>query len=116
MPPRILLHLEGLALFVAAAIVYVDRDYNLLLVLVLFLVPDLGLLGYLAGPRFGASTYNALHATIGPALLGVAGLLADSTLGIEIALIWLAHIGIDRAIGYGLKYPDAAKPTHLQKV
>ncbi len=111
-----LLHLEGLALFAAAAVVYVDRDYTLWLVLVLFLAPDLGLLGYLAGPRIGAAVYNALHTTTVPIVLGVAALLTDSTLGIEIALIWLAHIGIDRAIGYGLKYEDAPKPTHMQRV
>ena len=111
-----LLRLEGLALFAGAAVVYVDRDYTLWLVLVLFLAPDLGLLGYLAGPRFGAAIYNALHTTTVPIVLGVAALLSDWTLGIEIALIWLAHIGIDRAIGYGLKYEDAPKPTHMQRV
>jgi hypothetical protein len=115
-PPRLLLHLEGLALFVAAAIVYVDGDYNLWLVLILFLAPDLGLLGYLGGPRVGAATYNALHTTTVPLVLGVAALLTDWTLGIEIALIWAAHIGIDRAIGYGLKYEDAPKPTHMQRI
>jgi hypothetical protein len=103
-------------LFVAAAVVYVDRDYNLWLVLILFLAPDLGLLGYLGGPRFGAATYNALHTTTVPLVLGGAAFLGDRPLGIEIGLIWLAHIGIDRAIGYGLKYQNAPKPTHLQRV
>ena len=111
-----LLHLEGLALFVVAAVVYVDRDYNLWLVLILFLAPDLGLLGYLAGPRIGAAVYNAFHTTTIPLALGGAAFVTDWTLGIEIALIWLAHIGIDRAIGYGLKYEDAPKPTHMQRV
>jgi len=116
MLPRVLLRLEGLALFGAAAVVYVHLDYNLWLAVALILAPDLGLLGYLAGPRLGAYAYDALHTTVAPLALGVGAFLGDWTLGIEIALIWLAHIGVDRAVGYGLKYPDGPKPTHLQRV
>jgi hypothetical protein len=114
--PRLLLRLEGLALFGAALAVYLEQDYNLWLALVLILAPDLGLLGYLAGPRIGAYAYDSLHTTIVPLALGGAAFVGDWTLGIEIALIWLAHIGVDRAVGYGLKYAAAPKPTHLQRV
>jgi Domain of unknown function (DUF4260) len=114
--PRILLRLEGAALAGAAAAVYLDRDYSLWLALLLILAPDLAFVGYLAGPRIGSYAYNATHTTIGPLVLGGAAFLGDWKLGIEIALIWLAHIGIDRAIGYGLKYPSDFKDTHLQRV
>ncbi len=116
MLPRVLLRAEGVVLLVGAAVVYVDADYNLWLALILFLAPDLALLGYLAGPRIGSYAYDAVHTTAVPVALGAAAFLGDWTLGIEIALIWLAHIGMDRAIGYGLKYADAPKPTHLQRV
>jgi hypothetical protein len=79
----------------------------------LFLSPDLSLAFYLAGPKAGAAAYNALHSSIGPLLLGLAGLtLGAAALG-PIALIWLAHIGFDRAAGFGLKYASAFGETHL---
>ena len=48
--------------------------------------------------------------------LGAAGVLADSGLPVQLALIWLGHIGMDHALGYGLKYPTAFGDTHLQRV
>jgi hypothetical protein len=111
-----LLRVEGLALLAAALAVYLERDYSLLLAAVLFLAPDLSFAGYLGGPRIGAYAYDALHTTIGPLALGAAGVAAGERLAIEIALVWLGHIGMDRALGYGLKYPTAFKDTHLQRV
>ena len=114
--PRLLLRLEGLALFTAALVVYLHRDYSLLLALVFFLAPDLSFAGYLAGPRIGSYVYNALHTIAGPLVLGVAGLLADESVPIALAVIWLGHIGFDRSLGYGLKYQTAFKDTHLERV
>ncbi|HYI15926.1 MAG TPA: DUF4260 family protein, partial [Thermomicrobiales bacterium] len=56
------------------------------------------------------------HTYILPVILGAAGLLGDSDLTTSLALIWAAHIGMDRSIGYGLKYPGAFKDTHLSRV
>lgn len=82
----------------------------------LFLVPDLSMLGYLRGPRVGAVCYDAAHSYVGPlALLGVGGLAAAPT-AVAIALIWIAHVGFDRALGYGLKYGTAFRDTHLGRV
>jgi hypothetical protein len=114
--PRILLRAEGLTLLGGALAVYVERDYSLVLAAVLFLMPDLTFAAYAAGPRAGAYTYDALHTTVGPLVLGAAGVVADERLGVEIALVWAGHIGMDRALGYGLKYPTAFKDTHLQRV
>ena len=77
---------------------------------------DYVLAGYLAGPKVGASVYNALHTTIGPIALVAVGVLADTDWCVQLALIWLAHIGLDRLLGYGLKYPSAFKDTHLERV
>jgi hypothetical protein len=71
----------------------------------LFLVPDLSFLGYLAGPRVGAVAYNAAHGLVGPAVL--------AALSPWLALIWVAHVGFDRALGYGLKYGTSFGATHL---
>ena len=114
--PRRLLRLEGAALAVASLVVYVDRDYGWLLIVLLVLAPDLSMLAHLAGPRIGAVGYDVVHATIGPLALGATGIVAEADLAIQLALIWLLHIGADRAIGYGLKYPSGFEETHLQRV
>jgi hypothetical protein len=114
--PLVLLRLEGLALFGAALVVYLRQDYSLLLAALVFLAPDLSFAGYLAGPRIGSYAYNALHTTIGPLVLGTAGVLGDESLAIAVALVWLGHIGFDRTLGFGLKYPSAFADTHLERV
>jgi hypothetical protein len=83
---------------------------------ILFLVPDLSFAGYLAGPRIGAIVYNAAHSTLAPAALMAAGFALASPLVLSIAMIWLAHIGFDRALGYGLKYSDGFGFTHLGRI
>ena len=114
--PRWLLRLEGLALFVAAVVLYVYFDYPWWLFLILALAPDLAAVGYLAGPRVGAAAYDVAHTTTRPVALAVVGVLVESDVAVQLALIWLAHIGADRALGYGLKYPTGFKDTHLQRV
>ena len=101
------LRLEGLAIAAVSAVLYARLGLGWGMFAALFLVPDVSFLGYLFGPRIGAAAYNVMHGLIGPALLAlVPGAL-------PYALIWLAHIGFDRALGYGLKYPDAFAHTHL---
>lgn len=114
--PRILLRAEGLAVVAAAIGLYFHADYPWWLLVVLALAPDLSMLGYAFGPRVGALTYDSVHTYVLPVALGFAGVLADSRLPTELALIWLAHIGADRALGYGLKYPTRFEDTHLQRV
>jgi Domain of unknown function (DUF4260) len=114
--PAILLRTEGLVLFVAALALYVREDYSILLLVVLFLAPDLSFVGLVGGPRLGAITYDAAHTYVGPILLASGALIGEWTTGVELGLIWLAHIGIDRALGYGLRYPDAFNENHLQRV
>jgi hypothetical protein len=114
--PKILLRFEGAALLAAASFAYWRLDASWGLFALLFLVPDLSLLGYLAGPRVGAIAYNAAHTTIGPLALGAVGLFFDNALLLQLALIHLAHIGFDRALGYGLKYGTAFGDTHLCRI
>jgi uncharacterized protein DUF4260 len=80
------------------------------------LAPDVAAVGYLLGPRIGAALYDIGHLEALTIALGVVGVLSDAKSCVKLALIWLAHIGIDRAVGYGLKYPTNFKGTHLQRV
>lgn len=111
-----LLHLEGAVAAVGAIVLYFHGHHPWWLLLVLVLAPDLSMLGYLAGPRVGAATYDVAHTYALPVALAVAGVVADANAAVEVGLIWIAHIGIDRTIGYGLKYPTGFKDTHLQRV
>jgi hypothetical protein len=114
--PRWLLRLEGAGVFVGAVVLYFHLDYPWWLFLLLALAPDLAMIGYVAGPRAGAAAYDIAHTTALPVALSVVGVLADSDVAVQLGLIWLAHIGADRALGYGLKYPTGFKDTHLQRV
>lgn len=110
---RAVLKIEGLALFAVAVAAYAWRGDSWWLFAILFLAPDLSFLGFLAGLQIGAYAYDALHTTIGPLALLVFGFFAGVGLAVAIGLIWLAHIGLDRALGYGLRYPGSFALTHL---
>lgn len=79
----------------------------------LFLLPDLSLLAYLGGPKVGAVGYNVAHSYVLPIALGLASSLSGNPTLLLIALIWVSHIGFDRALGYGSKYPTGFGDTHL---
>jgi hypothetical protein len=112
----VLLRLEGLVLFAAAIALYVREDYSILALVLLFLAPDLSFIGLAGGPRVAAVAYDTAHTYVGPILLASVSMIVEWDAGVMLGLIWLAHIGIDRALGYGLRYPDAFRDTHLQRV
>jgi hypothetical protein len=113
---RILLRLEGLALFAGMTALYAAWGGSWTVYLLLFLVPDLSFLAYLSDAKFGALVYNAAHSYMAPVTLMTLGFGFASPLTLSIALIWLAHIGIDRALGYGLKYSTGFGFTHLGRI
>ena len=114
--PSYLLRAEGLAVMAAALTVYFYADYAWWLLLVLALAPDLSVVGFAVSPRVGTVAYNAVHTYFIPLLLGAIGVVAEADVAVQVALIWATHIGVDRTIGYGLKYPSGFKHTHLQRV
>lgn len=112
---RPLLRLEGLAMAVAGAIAYERLGGDWLWLVPLLLLPDLSALGYVAGPAVGALAYNVVHNwALGLAVLGI-GLWAAVPAASILGVVLIAHVGIDRLAGYGLKHPNAFKDTHLQR-
>jgi uncharacterized protein DUF4260 len=113
---RLLLRLEGLALFAGMVLVYALWGSSWWIFAVLLLAPDLSLAAYLAGTGTGAVVYNAAHSTLLPLALMALGLALPEPLIRSLAIIWLAHIGMDRAVGYGLKYQAGFGFTHLGRL
>lgn len=111
-----LLQLEGLALFLASLGLYAKLGASWKMFLILFLVPDLSMVLFVAGPRMGAFAYNTMHTTLGPIAVIAAGYFLGQPLVLELGLIWAAHVGIDRALGFGLKYATAFGDTHLGRI
>ena len=104
---------EGLALLAGAVWAYGLAGQSWWLFAALLLAPDLLMLGYLRDARWGAAVYNAGHTTLAPLALLVAGWTASMPLPWALGLIWAAHVGMDRAMGYGLKYARGFKASHL---
>lgn len=113
---RTLLRLEGLTLFAGMTALFALWSGPWWLYAVLFFAPDLSFLAYLAGPKIGAWVYNAAHSYVIPMAMMTAGFGFVPPLLLSIALIWLAHIGFDRALGYGLKYQAGFGFTHLGRI
>jgi hypothetical protein len=113
MNPRPLLHLEGAAVFTLSLLAFHWSHGSWLLFLLLFLVPDLSMIGYAFNVRLGAIFYNAVHTYVGPLVLAAYAFGSGHQTSWELSLIWAAHIGLDRMLGFGLKYPTHFKDTHL---
>jgi hypothetical protein len=113
MQPKTFLRIEGLTALVGALAVYLALDGPLWLLAVLALAPDLSMLAYLAGPRIGSLGYNLAHTYTVPLALAGVGVATDRHVALLVATVWVAHIGADRLVGYGLKYESGFKDTHL---
>lgn len=110
--PNLLLRLEGGVAALAGVLAYAWLGQSWLVFALLLLAPDLFMLGYLRSPRIGALSYNLGHTYVAPALLALSGLFVGPV-AYGLAAIWLAHIGGDRALGYGLKRDSGFDQTHL---
>ena len=114
--PRLLLHIEGLVMLIGAAVAYAYLGGSGVLFALLLFVPDVFMIGYARDVQLGATIYNIGHAYVLPVMLLGIGFAATWELGVLLGLIWLAHIGLDRTLGYGLKYPTEFKDTHMGHV
>ena len=114
--PSLLLRAEGGIVFGASLLLYGQIVGNWLLFVVLVLAPDLSMLGYLLGVRFGTAIYNLFHTLVAPLLLIAFSIFCQQFWLLPYGLIWTAHIGIDRLLGFGLKYPTRFQDTHFQRL
>ena len=110
-----MLKVEGGAIMLASGVAFQALGGSWLWFALLFLLPDLFMLGYLKGSRLGAVVYNAAHTYLAPCLLVGLWLVVPEVEILRIAAIWSAHIGLDRMLGFGLKYRTGFKHTHLQR-
>lgn len=113
---KILLHIEGLAVLLLSLYLYESNEFSWILFLVLLFVPDVSMVGYLINQKVGALIYNLFHTYIIAIIVVFIGLFFTNQTTLAIGLIWTAHIGMDRMLGYGLKYPTHFKDTHLHRV
>ncbi len=112
---RFWLRIEGAAAFLGGVWLYGQLGGQWLPLLPLLLLPDVSLLGYLSGSAIGAFVYNLVHNwAVGLALVGGGLVAAVPAVAIAGAVI-VAHVGMDRVFGYGLKHPTSFKDTHLQR-
>ena len=113
---RTWLRLEGLAAFAFGVALFGATGGNWLFLIPLLLLPDISAIGYLASPRIGTFTYNLLHNWVpGIVTLGIGAWLASPAIVLAAAIL-IAHVGIDRAVGYGLKLPSSFNDTHLGRM
>jgi uncharacterized protein DUF4260 len=113
---RVILRLEGALILLLSLILYQRLSGSWEMFALCFLLPDVSFAGYLLGPQMGALSYNSAHSHIGPLLCAGVGLATGSHLCLLGTLIWAAHIGFDRALGYGLKYSEGFGFTHLGRI
>ena len=120
--PRIMLRVEGLAILLIATLAFVELDGSSALSLrwwwlaPIFFAPDLSMLGYVLGPRIGSVLYNAAHNYAAPLVIGAFAFHSLDRASFALCLLWIAHIGFDRALGYGLKYASGFSDTHLGRI
>lgn len=113
---RTWLRVEGFAAFLTGLAIYGINGGPWLFVIPFLLVPDVSMVGYLRDARLGAFTYNLVHNwAIGLATLGL-GAWTGLDWVLLVGAILVAHVGIDRVAGYGLKLPSAFQDTHLGRI
>ncbi|ENH96747.1 hypothetical protein J416_09054 [Gracilibacillus halophilus YIM-C55.5] len=113
---KVLLHVEGLVVLVLSSYLYFSMQFSWLLFVAFLLAPDLSALGYLKNNKVGSILYNLCHTYSIPIVIIIYGMLVNNHISLMIGFIWVAHIGMDRMIGYGLKYPTKFQDTHLNRV
>jgi hypothetical protein len=113
---KFILRLEGLTIFLAAIYIYSLMEGNWLFFIIFILIPDISMLGYIGNGKIGALVYNIFHNLTLPLLLTVLGFFFNIEILAFAGVILLAHVGMDRLFGFGLKYESGFKDTHLQRV
>jgi hypothetical protein len=109
----LILRLEGAFYLILGLFLYYLSGYSWSNFLMLFFLPDISFIGYLVNPRIGAICYNIMHSSILPIMCFISGEILEQPTLLMISIIWISHIGFDRMLGFGLKFSDNFKHTHL---
>jgi Domain of unknown function (DUF4260) len=112
-PVRGWLRAEGFSVLALSVLLYWNSESSWWIFLALLLTPDLSMLPYLINPKVGGASYNIFHSYFLPLALATSAIALGGTAMLPYLYIWIAHIGLDRFLGYGLKYPEAFGRTHL---
>lgn len=105
--------IEGLVIFLGAIYIFYLRGGSWLVGILVFLAIDLTMVGYTVNNKIGAYVYNLGHTFVVPSIIYIFARYFDNSLLSYLSLVWFAHISLDRALGYGLKYESGFKDTHL---
>jgi hypothetical protein len=123
MMPKIILKLESLAMVIFAGLIYYQMNEfmylnfsRFYLIILVWLSIDISMAGYLVNKKLGAFTYNLIHNYALSLVFLITGAFFQNFDVISIGLILMIHVGIDRLLGFGLKYSSGFKDTHIQKV
>ena len=113
---RWILRLEGVAILLFSLMAYEFMGFPWGFFVLMFFIPDISWLAYFHSPKGGAIAYNTMHSYILPLMLFAYGFFVSSPMANQLAIIWIAHIGFDRALGFGLKYARGFRYTHFGKL
>lgn len=111
-----IIKIEGLFIFLAGIYFYNMFSGNWILFMLLIFVPDISIVGFLKNKKLGTITYNLSHNYILAIILLLVGFILGKPILTSLGLIVFSHVGIDRFLGYGLKYPSSFKDTHIQRL
>lgn len=114
--PRLLLHLEGLAVLTVSLVLYANQNFGWGTFALFLFAPDLAIIPYAINKRVGQIAYNLVHTIIFPLAFAFYSVMNANDIGIQASLIWFAHIGMDHLFGYGFKYPSSFKETHFSRI
>ena len=113
---KLALKLEELALFLLSLYALYTMHAQWWIFLLLFIGPDISMLGYSAGNTIGAISYNLFHHKGVAVVFFIAGWVLENW-GLQITgIVLFGHSSMDRMFGYGLKFFEGFKFTHLEKI
>jgi hypothetical protein len=113
---RTIIRIEGLLFFILGLVVYLQLGGNILFFVLFLLAPDISMIGYRKNAKVGSQVYNLVHNYAAGIIIFALGLVVGNNLIGFAGLIIFAHVGMDHAFGFGLKYPEGFKKTHLQEI
>jgi hypothetical protein len=112
----LILRAEQVAILALGIGLWLGNGGSAWLLIPAWLLVDLSMVGYLGGPLLGSITYNAAHNLVLPVVLLGLGWWTGTPWLLLAGAVFVTHVGLDRALGYGLKLPTDFRDTHLGRI